>query len=139
MTRTACALALLAVACGAAPPPAAPAPKPETATEPEPVTPDPGPARPRARIIDVTLSNESAMFKRVKIVFENPTPTACKFTSYTLVWPGGRKTIEDKAFEVPGGGNRQRSLKVHPNDGDLDRLEVKGAEIEVTAGCSSGE
>ena len=90
----------------------------------------------RAKIIEVLPGRESVDDRRVKIGFDNPTTTSCTFTSYTLVWPGGRKTIEEKPFEIPPGGTRQRKLVVHPNDGDLSTLKVEGSEIEVNAGCS---
>lgn len=117
----------------AAPPgSSAPAPVPAASAREEPEA-----AVPRAKIVEIAASNESVMYYRVRISFDNPTPSSCRFTSYTLVWPGGRKTIEEKPFEIPPGGHRQRTLKVHPNDGDLAKLKVDGSEIEVNAGCSN--
>lgn len=115
----------------AAPAPAAPSDEalPAASSEAEP-------AVPRARIVEVMPGKESADDRRVKITFNNPTTSSCTFTSYTLVWPGGRKTVEEKPFEIPAGGSRQRVLLVHPNDGDLAKLRPQGSEIEVNAGCS---
>lgn len=76
---------------------------------------------------------------RVKISFENPTKSSCTFTSYTVVWPGGRKTVEEKPFEIPPGEMRPRSLRMHPSDGDLSSLSDKSAEIEVNAGCADAK
>lgn len=95
------------------------------------------PAVPRAKIVEVMPGKESADDRRVKISFHNPTTSSCTFTSYTLVWPGDRKTVEEKPFEIPAGGSRQRVLLMHPNDGDLGKLRPEGSEIEVNAGCSN--
>lgn len=134
-------LALLSACGGAAkqpaPAPAAPAPAAAGGESAEPAeASEPEPAIPRAKIVQVMPGKESADDRRVKITFNNPTTSSCTFTSYTLVWPGGRKTIEEKPFEIPPGGSRQRVLLMHPNDGDLARLKPEGSEIEVNAGCS---
>jgi hypothetical protein len=125
-------------ACGGAAPPPVEAPKPGAPAAGDPAAPaeESAPAIPRAKIIEVLPGRESIDDRRVKIGFDNPTTTSCTFTSYTLVWPGGRKTIEEKPFEIPPGGTRQRKLIVHPNDGDLSTLKVEGSEVEVNAGCS---
>lgn len=125
-------------ACGGTPPPPASAPAPGAPAPAAQAAPaeEPAPAIPRAKIIEVLPGRESADDRRVKISFDNPTTTPCTFTSYTLVWAGGRKTIEEKPFEIPPGGTRQRKLIVHPNDGDLSKLKVEGSEVEVNAGCS---
>ncbi|MBK8998823.1 MAG: hypothetical protein IPM35_24125 [Myxococcales bacterium] len=135
------AFALLSACGGAAkqPEPATPAPAPappgDDASSAEPTEAEP--AVPRAKIVEVMPGKESADDRRVKISFHNPTTSSCTFTSYTLVWPGGRKTIEEKPFEIPAGGSRQRVLLMHPNDGDLAKLRPEGSEIEVNAGCSN--
>jgi len=98
---------------------------------------DSGPAIPRARIVGVREVAGIPGDRRVKIEFENPTPSSCRFTSYTMVWPGGRKTIEEKPFDIPPGGKRLRSLRMHANDGDLSSLAASDTEIEVNAGCSA--
>lgn len=132
--------------CGAPSAPAASTPKPtseapanggegETEQAKEPAEPEP--KVPRAKIVEVLPGKESAADRRVTITFDNPTASTCTFTSYTLVWSGGRKTIEEKPFEIPSGGKRQRKLIVHPNDGDLTKLKVEGSEIEVNAGCAN--
>ena len=98
---------------------------------------DSRPAIPRARIVGVREVAGIPGDRRVKIEFENPTPSSCRFTSYTMVWPGGRKTIEEKPFDIPPGGKRLRSLRMHANDGDLSSLAASDTEIEVNAGCSA--
>jgi len=142
--RVAFLLSLLVFpACGgSAAKPAAPASAPSAApaakAEDQPAAAsEPEPAVPRARIVEVMPGKESADDRRVKISFDNPTTSSCTFTSYTLVWAGGKKTVEEKPFEIPPGGKRQRVLLMHPTDGDLKKLAVAGSEIEVNAGCSS--
>lgn len=128
-------------ACGGSPPapakaadPAAAAPTPAESAATAAEAPEP--AVPRAKIIEVLPGKNSPDDRRVKISFDNPTGTSCTFTSYTLVWSGGRKTIEEKPFVIPAGGKRERALIVHPNDGDIAKLKVEGSEVEVNAGCS---
>lgn len=132
---------LLLSACGGAatqpqPAPSAPA-APTPSGEPQTAEPSqPEAAIPRAKIIEIMPGKDSADDRRVKITFDNPTKSSCTFTAYTVIWSGGRKTIEEKPFEIPPGGKRQRVLLMHPNDGDLAKLKVDGAEIEVNAGCA---
>ncbi|MCC6667666.1 MAG: hypothetical protein IT375_28215 [Polyangiaceae bacterium] len=136
-----CLVLGLLAACGGPPPTAAKPPEPAgaapAAAEP-PAAPaeEAAPAVPRAQIIEVLPGKSSPDDRRVKIRFDNPTTSPCTFTSYTLVWSGGRKTIEEKPFVIPPGGKRERALVVHPNDGDLAKLKVEGSEVEVNAGCS---
>jgi len=132
--------AMLLPACGGAatkPAPATAAPAPASTGETPPAeASEPEPAIPRAKIIQVLPGKDSPDDRRVKIRFDNPTQSSCTFTSYTLVWPSGRKTIEEKPFEIPPGGKRERVLIMHPNDGDLPKLKVEGSDIEVNAGCA---
>ena len=88
-----------------------------------------------ARVIGITPSLESVPYSSVKIVFDNPMHRLCTVKSYTLTWSGGKKTIDDKSFDVPGGEKRQRSLRVHPNDGDLATLTKEAAKVEIRADC----
>ena len=131
-------------ACGGATPPAA-APASDASTSPssapaadaKPNEPSEAePAIPRAKIVEVLPGKDSPDDRRVKIMFNNPTKSSCTFTSYTLVWSSGRKTIEEKPFEIPPGGSRQRALVIHPNDGDIAKLKVEGSDVEVNAGCA---
>jgi hypothetical protein len=135
-------VALLVVACGGStPPPAEPGPAAaETASGAAPAEEPPAaedePAIPRAKLLELLPGKQSPDDRRAKIAFENPTRSPCTFTSYTLVWSGGRKTIEEKPFVIPPGGTRQRTLVLHPNDGDIAKLSVADTEIEVNAGCA---
>ena len=95
-------------------------------------------AVPRAKILAIKDVPGTPGDKRVRIQFINPTPKSCTFTAYTFVWAGGRKTIEQKPFEIPPGGSRLRNLRLHKNDGDFSTLKVD-SEIEVNAGCADLE
>jgi hypothetical protein len=72
---------------------------------------------------------------KVTSIFTNPTSKPCRIPRYTLVWPGGTKQIQLDDFSVPPGESRQRSVRVHPEDGDLKKLTSESARIEVGASC----
>lgn len=90
-----------------------------------------------AEVIEVRDVGESAPLKSVKMRFANPTGKACEVTQYELTWPGGRKLVNGersssfKSFIVPGGEVRQRSLRVHPSDGETSSLDVSGAKLHA--------
>ena len=75
---------------------------------------------------------------KVTVVFENATARPCKLPRYTLHWDGGTKEIPLDDFSIPPGQSRQRSVRVHPEDGDLTKLDMKSARIEVAARCDGG-
>lgn len=75
------------------------------------------------------------MDKRVRIVFDNPTATPCQVRGYTLRWGKAAKTMRDVGLTIPPGESRDRNLKVHPDDGDLEALTESGASIEIDAAC----
>ncbi len=72
---------------------------------------------------------------KVTALFTNPTSRPCRIPSYTLVWPGGTKEIRLDDFTVPPGQSMQRSVRVHPDDGDLGKLTAESARIEVAGQC----
>jgi hypothetical protein len=90
-----------------------------------------------AEVIEVRDIGESAPYKSVKMRFVNPSGKACEVTQYELTWPGGRKLVNGersssfKTFMVPGGEVRQRSLRVHPSDGETSSLAVEGAKLNA--------
>jgi hypothetical protein len=91
---------------------------------------------PTGKVLAVTPKSDATPYARVRLMFENPTPSTCRFTSYTLNWPGGKKTIEEKPFDIPPAGRRRRTLRVHPDDGDLSTLTPSKTLIDIAAGCS---
>ena len=88
-----------------------------------------------ARIIEVSPKSEGKPYANAKIVFENPTTHVCTISAYTLTWGGGKKRIE-KAFTVPAGESRQRSVRANPNDGDLASLTRESAKVEIQTNCA---
>lgn len=90
-----------------------------------------------AEVIEVRDVGESAPYKSVKMRFVNPSGKACEVTQYELTWPGGRKLVNGersssfKKFLVPAGEVRQRSLRVHPSDGETSSLDVAGAKLHA--------
>jgi hypothetical protein len=120
------ALLPLLAACGGAP-------------EPAPATPAAAPAAseptgPVARITEARGTPGDTM--KVVVIFENPTRSPCAIPTYTLRWPGGTKTIELGDFVIPPGESRQRSVKAHPDDGDLTSLQATTATIELPKTCA---
>lgn len=90
-----------------------------------------------AEVIEVRDIGESAPYKSVKMRFANPSGKPCEVTQYELTWPGGRKLVNGdrsssfKTFMVPAGEVRQRSLRVHPSDGETSSLDVTGAKLHA--------
>jgi hypothetical protein len=136
--------------CGGAPAPKPEAPAPATEATPDSAEADAESTEeaggevevddsessvPRAKILAVQEVPGKSGDRRVRIRFMNPTPKSCTFTAYTFVWPGGRKTIEQKPFEIPPGGSRLRNLRLHASDGDFSSLKTD-SEVEVNAGCA---
>lgn len=113
----------LLAACGGAP-------------EPVPTTPSPAASEatgPVARIVEARGTPGDTM--KVVVIFENPTRAPCAIPTYTLRWPGGTKVIELGDFVIPPGETRQRSVKAHPDDGDLTSLQATTATIELPPTC----
>jgi hypothetical protein len=90
-----------------------------------------------AEVIEVRDVGESAPYKSVKMRFKNGTAKPCEVTQYELTWPGGRKLVNGErstsfeSFIVPAGESRQRSLRVHPSDGQTSSLAVAGAKLNA--------
>lgn len=145
--KVALSLSLWLVACSPAPPPASPeaagpssagtsaASDPATPASEPPASAAPAGGPPSARVVEVGPSKESAPSSRAKVEFKNPGPKPCRFTGYTLSWGSSSKTIKLEGFTIPPGETRERSIKVHPDDGDLSALTVESARIEVKADC----
>jgi hypothetical protein len=127
-----------AAGCASPPPPAAPATAPAatetSAAEPAP-TAEPEPTTPYAKIIEIEPAGKRDADAHVKMLFINPTSGDCRFHAYGVVWPGGKKSIDGKNFKVPAGGRRQRSLRVHADDGDLSTLSDAHTEVESDCGA----
>jgi hypothetical protein len=129
-------LALAFAPLAACAPPAEPAAPPAASTAvPASAAPAAPEAPPAARVTAVEVGKESALYKRAKIVFQNPTKRACKFLGYKLVWAGASKAIQLEGLAVPPGETRERWLKVNPGDGDLDKLAPESARVEVQVEC----
>jgi hypothetical protein len=134
-------LLCLASGCASAPPPDGAAAAPEGPGQP--VTPvataaataQPTAGGPTAKVTEVSGSAESTAYMKVTSIFTNPTSKPCRISRYMLVWPGGTKQIQLDDFSVPPGESRQRSVRVHPEDGDLKKLTSESARIEVGASC----
>lgn len=76
------------------------------------------------------------MYLHVEVSFDNPSSRACRIDGYVLTWPGGKKAISLDGFSVPSHEQKKRSVKVHPDDGDLKTLAPKEASIELKTDCA---
>ncbi len=145
MRRTVLVIAgtLLTAGCTASAPqpaaaPATPPPAPATPTPPSPAEQAAAPApaaesgNPSASVEEFAAEGDET---RAKILFVNPTAHSCEFRSYTLIWPGGKKRVDAKAFHVSAGGKRERSLRIHKNDGDISSLNKGSAHVEIETDC----
>jgi len=88
-------------------------------------------ALPTVKVTEVVGSAEGTAYMKVTAVFTNPSSQPCTIRRYTLVWSGGTKQIELEDFSIPAGSSRQRSVKVHPDDGDLKTLTMQSAHIDL--------
>jgi hypothetical protein len=88
-----------------------------------------------AKVVATAPSKESAAYLHVEISFDNPGGRACKILRYTLAWPGGKKAISLESFSVPPREQRTRSVKVHPDDGDLASLKPEAAQVTLETEC----
>src|SRR5262245_58775883 len=128
-------------ACSAPPatPPAAPAsaasdvpaPSGAPAAPAAPATATSDDMPPSATITGVLGSAEATAYMKVTAVFKNPSSRPCKLRRYTLVWSGGQKEIKLDDFSVPAGESRERTVRVHPEDGDLKTLTMQSARVEL--------
>jgi hypothetical protein len=138
MRRLLLLVAAMPLACAAPSPAASPAataaagsPASTTVASP-PASP---PISPTARILGA-LAAESGPDLKVKLVFENMSPWACRFTSYKLRWGSSAKEIKLDGVTIPAGETRERSIKLHPDDGDLAAFKVESARVEVVTDCA---
>jgi len=125
------ALPFWLVAC-AAPSPAEPLAAPPAVAAPPPAA---APRPPSARVGGVEPSKESVTYTRVKIVFENPTKTACRITGYRLSVGAWRKEIKLDGLVLPPGETRERWLKVNPDDGAPGDPPLASGQVEIEADC----
>lgn len=90
-----------------------------------------------AEVVGITNETEGVPYKSVKMLFKNPSGKACEVSSYELEWPGGKKLVNGERspqfekFMVPAGASRQRSLRVHPSDGDIATLDTASAKLKA--------
>jgi hypothetical protein len=118
-------------------------------TEPQPSAPPaatapvitpavpPGEKVPSARVAAVEPARDGGLYLRAKILFKNPTDRKCRFLGYRLTWGTSSKEIKlDAGFIIPAGENRERWLKVHPEDGDLSDLTEMKSLVQVKTECS---
>jgi hypothetical protein len=139
------ATALLGCAEPAPPPPRVdpvPAPRPTAAGTQAPtsteIVPYPPPERaPSGRVAAVEPARDGSVALRAKILFKNPTSRSCRFLSYKLSWGTASKEIKLDSLVIPAGENRERWLKVHPEDGDLSDLTEVKSLVQVQADCDA--
>ena len=113
---------------------ASPAAPPAAASSAPAPPPPPVAAKPTAKILGIEASKESGAYHLVRIAFENPTPGPCKVQRYTVRWGNDAKSL-DTPFSIPAGESRERSAKIHPNDGDIEALTLNAVTIEIEATC----
>jgi hypothetical protein len=145
---------LFTLACAGSPSPASPSPdasreassgasppasSPPTSSPPaaqagEAARPAPSEA-PRAKVVKAEIVAKDQYYKRATISFDNPGPYTCSIASYTLTWNGGKKEIALETFSLPPRETRQRSVRIHADDGDLGKLTPESAQVDVHATC----
>jgi hypothetical protein len=140
-------LVMVPLACSepAPPPPrvdpSLPGPPSVTATAatqaPPSIVPYPPAQRfPSGRVASIEPARDGSVSLRAKILFKNPTDRPCRFVSYKLTWGTSSKEIKLDSLVIPAGENRERWLKVHPEDGDLSDLTEVKSLVQVQADCN---
>jgi hypothetical protein len=92
---------------------------------------------PSGRVAAVEPARDGSATLRAKILFKNPTNGPCRFLSYKLTWGTASKEIKLDSLTIPAGENRERWLKVHPEDGDLSDLTEVKSLVQVHTTCDS--
>ena len=138
-------LAMALLACsepGPPPPKVDPGPAPLSSTTPTAsvesptIAPyPPAPRLPSGRVAAIEPARDGSVSLRAKILFKNPTTRPCRFLSYKLTWGTASKEIKLDSLVIPAGENRERWLKVHPEDGDLSDLTEMKSLVQVQADC----
>ncbi len=95
----------------------------------------PEPVEPHAKVVEVQPGKDDPDGRRVRIEFFNPTKRTCEVQGYVLKWAASSKKMPLRDMRIPPGNSRQRFLLVHPRDGEIDRLVVEDATIELLADC----
>ena len=86
----------------------------------------------RGRILlDGEEITHKPMYKRARILFENPTDKPCRFLGYKLFWGMSSKAITLDGVTIPPRESRDRWIKINPNDGDLSTLSEAAAVKEL--------
>lgn len=88
-----------------------------------------------AKLIEVEPAKDASGDMHASITFDNPGSGDCKVTAYTLAWPGGSKTVKVDDFTVHANLTAKRSMKMHPNDGDLAKLTVADGTVTLKSDC----
>jgi hypothetical protein len=106
-----------------------------TMADPTPIPP--APKVPSARVAAIEPARDGSMSMRAKILFKNPTEHTCRFLGYRLTWGASSKEVKLDTLVIPPGENRERWLKVHPEDGDLSDLTELKTLVQVETDCSA--
>jgi hypothetical protein len=125
--------ALAASACsgGGTPPATSPAGSSAPAGEQAPTDPPP-----TATILQIKADDSGkAPSKKVSIEFKNAGRRTCRYLVYRLVWKDHIKEVDLDKFSIPPGQSRERSLRIHPEDGDLASLTMENARVEASTEC----
>lgn len=76
-----------------------------------------------ARIAKIEHGREEVPFVVVHLEFMNAFEADQSLTSYTANWSGGTKHVNGLDLTVPRGSMIQRTLRIDPSDGDLQRID----------------
>jgi hypothetical protein len=95
----------------------------------------PAPRLPSGRVAAIEPARDGSVALRAKILLKNPTNHTCRFLSYKLTWGTASKEIKLEPLVIPPGENRERWLKLHPEDGDLSDLTEVKSLVQVQADC----
>jgi hypothetical protein len=98
-------------------------------------SPPTAPRIPSGRLAAIERARDGSPSLRAKILFKNPTSGPCRFLSYKLTWGTASKEIKLDSLVIPAGENRERWLKVHPEDGDLSDLTEVKSLVQVQTDC----
>ncbi len=91
--------------------------------------------QPYAEILGIRPALDDPADRRAQIEIFNPTSADCRIESYALTWGNWTKRMPLSKLTLSPGNSRQRFLRIHPSDGNVDDLSADSASVQLEFKC----